>query len=60
VAQLSLNDQAIIGGIINRNMLKVVIRERLVKLKERQGVLRLVTQYTVHVSTIQRVCNHLA
>lgn len=59
VALVSLNDWGIIGGMINRNILKVDFDERQVMLKETQRVLRLVTWYTERVSTIQRVCNPL-
>jgi len=56
---VSVNDQAIIGGVINRNVLEVEVTERQRMLEEAQEVLRRVVEYIKPAITVQRVCDHL-
>jgi len=46
VALVSADDQAIIGGIVNRNLIEINFAERQAVLEEAQEVLRRVAQYT--------------
>jgi hypothetical protein len=52
-----VDDQACIGGIVKRNLMGMVLAERLVMLKEAQEMLRWVAQYMECTSTAQRVCD---
>ena len=58
VALVSAEDQDIIGGIINRNVLEIDFGERLTLLEAAQKVLRRVARYTESVAMVQRVWNH--
>jgi hypothetical protein len=55
VALGSIDGQARIGGIVNRNLMELDFAERQAKLEEAQEVLRWVTEYTEPSSTVQRV-----
>jgi len=57
---VSADDQDIIGGIINWNLLEIDFGERQTLLEAAQEVLRRVAQYTEPVAMVQRVCDHLA
>jgi hypothetical protein len=52
-----VDDQACIGGIVKRNLVGMVLAERLVMLEEAKEMLRWVAQYTERTSTAQRVCD---
>lgn len=54
------DNQAIIGGIVKRIIVKIDFTKKQIMLEAIQEVLRTVTQYTEPVSTIHRVCNRLA
>jgi len=60
VALVSVADQAIIGEIVNRNLLEIDFGERQTSLGEAQVVLRRVVQYTEPAAVVQRVCDHQA
>ena len=60
VALVSTDDQDIIGGIVNRNLLEIDFRERQTLLEEAQEVLRRVAQHTEPTAMLQRVCDHPA
>jgi len=57
VAWVSVNNEAIIGAIINRKVHKVDFGERQRMFEEAQQVLRIVAQYTKPASMVQRVCD---
>jgi len=54
---VSVDNQAIIGGIIRRNLMEVNFAERQAMLEEAQQVLRRVAQYTKPVAMVQRLCD---
>jgi len=58
VALVSADDQAIIGRIVNRNLLEVNFGERQTLLEEAQEVLRRVAEYTEPADMIQTVSDH--
>jgi len=60
VALVSVDDQAIIGGIIHRNLLETDGRERQTSLEEAQEVLRRRADGTEYAATVQSVCDHPA
>jgi len=60
VALVSADDQDIIGGIVNRNLLEIDFGERQILLEEAQEVLRRVAPYTEPAAMVQRVCDHPA
>ena len=60
VALVSVDDQAIIGGIVNRNLMEIDFAERQPVLEEAQEVLRRVAQYTEPKAMVQMVCDHAA
>jgi hypothetical protein len=60
VAPVPVDDQAYIGGIVNRNLMEVDFVERQGMLEEAQAVLRRVAQYTEPASMVQRLCDHSA
>jgi hypothetical protein len=55
-----VDDHAIKGGIVNRDMPEIYIRERQVMLDGAQEVLRRVALETECTSSVQRVCDYLA
>ena len=57
---MSADDQAIIGGIINRNLLEIDFAERQAVLEEAQEVLRSMAQYTNPAAMEQTVGDHPA
>ena len=57
---MSADDQAIIGAIVNRNLMEIDFAERQAVLEEAQDVLSRVAQYTKPTAMEQRVCNHPA
>jgi len=60
VALVSTDDQAIIGGMVNRNLLEIDIRKRQTLLEEAQDVLMRVAHYTEPVAIVQKVYDYLA
>jgi len=56
----SVDDQATIGGIINRNILDIEYSERQVVLRWAHDRRRMVGQYTEHSSTLQTMCEYPA
>ena len=60
VALVSADDQDIIGGIVNRNLLEIDFAERQTLLEGAQGVLRIVAQYNEPAAMVERVCDHPA
>jgi len=58
VALLSADYQAIIGGIVNRNLMEIDFAERQAVLEEPHEVLGRVAQYTEPAAIVQRVCDH--
>jgi len=58
MALVSVDDQAIIGGIVNRNLMEIDFAERQAILESAQAVRRRVAQYTEPAAMVQRVCNH--
>jgi len=60
VALVSADDQAIIGRIVNRNLMEIDIAERPAVLEEAHEVLRRVAQYTEPAAMVQRMCNYPA
>jgi len=60
VALVTVDDQEIVGAIMNRNLLEVNFGERQKLFEEAQGVVRTVAQDTEPAATIQRVCVHPA
>jgi len=54
---VSADDQAIIGGIVNRNLLEVEFGERQTLSEKAQDVLQRVAQYTEPAAMAQRVCD---
>jgi len=59
VALESADDQDIIGGIVNRNLLEIHFGERQTQLEDAQQVLRRVARYTEPTPMVQRVRDHL-
>jgi len=59
VALVSADDQAIIGGIFNSNVLEIDFSQSQALLEEPQDVLRRVVEYTEPAAMVQRVCDHL-
>jgi len=57
---VSVDDQNIIGGIVNSNLLEIDFGERQTLLEESHEVLKGVAQYTEPVGMVQRVCNRPA
>jgi len=60
VSLVSTDDQAIIGEIVNRNLIEIDFAERQAILEEAQDVLRRVAQYTEPAAMVQRVCDNRA
>ena len=60
MSRVSADDQAIIRGIVSRNMLEIDFGERQTLLEEAQEGLKRVAQYTEPVAMVQRVCDHPA
>jgi hypothetical protein len=60
LALVPVDDQARVGGIVNRNWMEVDFAERQGILAEAQAELRRVAQYMEPASMVQRVCNHQA
>ena len=60
VALVSADDQAITGGIVNRNLMEINFVERQAVLEEAQEVLSRVAQSTECTAMVQRVCDHPA
>ena len=54
------DDQAIIGVIVNRNLLEIDFGERQTFLEEAQKVRRTVALYAEPSALVQRLCDHLA
>jgi len=59
VALVSVDDQAIIGGIVNRDLLEIDVGERQKLLEEAEQLLWRVAQYTEPATMVQTVCNYL-
>ena len=57
---MSTDDQAIVGGMVNRNLLEIDFGERQTLLEEAQVVLRRVAWYTEPAARVQRVCDYPA
>jgi len=57
---VSADNQAIIEGIVNRNLLEINFGERQKLLEEAPEVLRRVALYTEPAPMVQRVCDHPA
>jgi len=55
---VSADEQAIIGGIVNRNLMEIHFTERQAMLEQAKEVLRRVAQYTEPPAMVQRVCDH--
>jgi len=53
-----MDDRAIIGAILHRNLMKIDFRERQTLLEDAHEVLRRVAEYTEPTATVQMVCNH--
>jgi len=60
VALVSVDEQAILGGIVNMNLMEINFAGRLAVLEVAQEVLRRVAQYTEPAAIVQRVCDHPA
>jgi len=60
VALLSADQQAFIGGRVNRKLLEIDFGERQTMSEEAQEVPRRVAEYTEPVARIQRVYDHPA
>jgi len=58
VSLVCVDDQAHIGGIVNRNLIDIDFTVRQTVLQKGQEVLRRVAHDTEPVSTIQMVCDH--
>jgi len=58
VASVFADDQDIIGGIVNRNLLEIDFGERQTLLGEAQELLSRVAWYTEPVAIVRRVCDH--
>jgi hypothetical protein len=59
VALVSADHQAVIGGIVNRNLLEIAFGQRQTLLEEKQQVLKRVAEYTEHTAIVQRLCDHM-
>ena len=57
-ALVSADDQAIMGRIVNKNLMEIDFAERQAVLGEAQEVVRRVAQYTEPAAILQRVCDH--
>ena len=57
---MSAADQAIIGGMLPRNLMEIDIGERQTLLKAAQEALRRVAQYPKPAAMVETVCNHPA
>ena len=57
---MSVDDQAIIGRIVNRTIQDMDFGERQTMMETAQEVLRLVAKYTYPSKVIQRECDHSA
>jgi hypothetical protein len=55
VALVSADHQAVIGGIVNRNLLEIAFGQRQTLLEEKQQV----AEYTEHTAIVQRLCDHM-
>ena len=55
---MSVDNQVIIGGIVNKILLQIDFRERQTLLEEAQEVLRRDAEYTEPTDMVQRVCAH--
>jgi len=60
VALVSADDQAIMRGINNKNLLEINFGERQTLLEEAEEVLRVVVQCTDPTAMVDRVCDHPA
>jgi len=60
VALVSVDDPAIIEGIVNSNILGINFGERQAVLEEAQKVLTRVAEYNEPAAMVQRVCDHPA
>lgn len=57
---MSMDDQALVGGIINWNLLQIDFGERQTLREDAQEVLSRVARYTEPMAMVQRMCDYLA